>query len=418
MNIALYDPPVQRSVQRCDDVVNTPLASCLLSGYAAASLQLAGFEPIILQTSEIPLLPEGTILVLHLVYQWEYTATLLYRLKTLKQEGKGRHLFVFGFYPSAFYEDLLRHFPWIDGVLVGETEETLVRLAKRVAQEKDWRNTRGVAFRQDGKVLLTPRGELQNLDSLPFPARQGLTRGTAYLLGSRGCYGTCRFCTIHFLSEGRTHWRGRSPENIVEEMTEVRKEWGAKYFYFADPNFFGPGRRGRDRIRTLARMIKEQLPGISFGMECRSDNVEPDLFAELKEAGLREVFLGVESFSERMLRRFRKGLTVAQNIRAVKVLQKLELDLSLGFIMFERGTNLEDIRTNFETLQALRLFSHPSNTAHLLSHRVFLLQGTPFSKDLPSDDYDQEYVFDESSVQALYEGPGRCGFREYRESDV
>lgn len=403
MKIILFDPPVRRSLARYDDVVNTPLSSCLLAGYVAASLETAGFEVDLIDQPELPGLSEGTLLALHLVYQWEYTPSLLKRLEKLKAKNRIAHLFVFGFYPSAFFERLLEEYPFLDGVIVGDPEETFLQLANRLTRHEEWRGTEGVAVREAGRTRRVPRPDRKDLDRLPFPRRTGLSRGTAYILGSRGCYGQCRFCTIHFLSRGKAHWRGRSPENIVDEMVQVREDWDAPYFYFADPNLCGPGRKGRERVARLARLIRTRLPGITFGMECRADNVEESLFGELKEAGLRDVFLGVESFSQRMLDRFRKGLTVAQNIRAVEILQQFGIYLSLGFIMFEKESTLADVRINFDTLRRLDLLTHPSNTAHLLSHRVFLLQGTAFSPRGKVKDYDASYSFDEEEVRIFYD---------------
>ncbi len=403
MKIILFDPPVRRSLARYDDVVNTPLSSCLLAGYAAASLQAAGFEVDLVVRQKLPPLFDRPLIALHLVYQWEYTPSLLKRLGRLKEENRIAHLFVFGFYPSAFFERLLEEYPFLDGVIVGDPEETLLQLVNRLTRHEEWRGTEGVAFREAGQTCLVPRPDEKDLDRLPFPRRTGLSRGTAYLLGSRGCYGQCRFCTIHFLSRGRSHWRGRSPENIVDEMVQVRKDWDARYFYFADPNFCGPGKKGRERVARLAHLIRMRLPGVTFGMECRADNVEEALFAELTAAGLRDVFLGVESFSQRMLDRFRKGLTVEQNIRAVEILQRFGINLSLGFIMFEKESTLDDVRTNFDTLRRLDLLTHPSNTAHLLSHRVFLFQGTAFSPLGKAKDYEAPYVFDEEEVRILYD---------------
>ncbi|NOY54000.1 MAG: B12-binding domain-containing radical SAM protein [Deltaproteobacteria bacterium] len=403
MKFVIYDPPVRRSAARCDDVVNTPLSSCLLAGYAVASLKKAGFEAELIETAGVSPAAGWSVLILHLVYQWEYTEPLLEGLKSLKASGKVSRIFLFGFYPSAFHDRLLDRFSFIDGVVVGDPEETLVRLAARLEENRDWRQTRGVAFQEKGRTCLIPRPEESDLDRLAFPLRTRLACGTAYILGSRGCYGQCRFCTIHFLSHGKACWRGRSPENIVEEMVRVREAFGASYFYFADPNFCGPGNRGRERSAELARLIRYRLPGITFGMECRADNVEESLFTELREAGLHDLFLGVESFSQRMLERFRKGVTAERNIRAVKVLQGLGIHLSIGFIMFEKETKLEDVRVNFETLLRLDLLSHPSSTAHLLSHRVFLLRGTAFSPGACAKEYDAPYHFDEDAVQTLYE---------------
>ncbi len=403
MQIILYDPPVKRSHSRWDDVVNTPLSSCLITGYTAASLLSHGGHHIeIVETGEGGSFPDNSLLALHLVYQWEETERLMHSIKELKKNGAIHSLFVYGLFPTVFYEELLRRYPFIDGVIVGEPETTLTSLSHRIQDRQPWKETRGVAHRKNGQTVFRSRPPLHDLDRLSFPLRQGLAQGTAYLLGSRGCYGRCSFCTINSLYGEDSQWRGRSPENIVQEMVQVRRKFGDPYFYFADANFFGPGKHGKERVSRLSRLIRQELPGIRFGLECRADNVELELFTGLRKAGLKDVFLGVESFSQSALRRFHKGSTPEQNARAVKILQHLNLSLSLGFIMFDMNTTLEEVRTNFDTLRELNLLTFPSSTAHLLSHRVFLLKGSPFFRNDSNKEYEAGYEFTDPRVKELY----------------
>ncbi len=403
MKIILYDPPIKRSHRRWDDVVNTPLSSCLITGYTAASLRSSNPDVEIVETEEGLSEPGDSFLALHLVYQWEETDRLLHSIKELKKNGSTHSLFVYGLFPTVFYEELLRRYPFIDGVIVGEPEITLTSISNRIRDRQPWQGIRGVAHRRNGRTVLRPRAPLHDLDRLSFPLRQGLAQGTAYLLGSRGCYCRCSFCTINSLYGKDSKWRGRSPENIVQEMAEVRQKFGDPYFYFADANFFGPGKQGEERVLRLSRLIRKEFPEIRFGLECRSDNVDLELFTDLREAGLKDVFLGVESFSQSALRRFHKGSAPEQNARAVKILQRLNLSLSLGFIMFDMNTTLEEVRINFDTLKELDLLTFPSNTAHLLSHRVFLLKGSLFFRDDSENRYEGGYEFTDPRVKELYD---------------
>lgn len=403
MKVFLYNPPVQRGRDRRDDVVNTPLPSCLMTGYAASSLMACGQDVRIVESRDSLVKQRNSFVAMHLVYQWEKTDDLLRPLASLKKDGAIRSLYVFGLFPTAAYEEVLRRYPFIDGVIVGEPEISLPALVSKAHGATPRTAVPGVAFRERGQTHFTPRPPVRDLDRLPFPLRTGLIQGTAYVLGSRGCYGRCSFCTIHSLYGHGTGWRGRSPENIIEEMVQIRKEHGDPYFYFADSNFFGPGRRGKERGRKLAGLIRQGLPDVRFGMECRADNVEERLFSELQDAGLKEVFLGVENFTEPGLRRFNKGLTPRENIRAVKTLQQLGLSLSLGFILFDQEATLEEIRTNVETLRELGLLSFPSNTAHLLSHRVFHLRGSSLFRETPRAEFERDYKFTDPEVGRLYD---------------
>ena len=141
--------------------------------------------------------------------------------------------------------------------------------------------------------------------------------------GSRGCYGSCTFCTINPFYGGRSLWRPRSPESVIAEMAAVLEEHpDTSRFYFVDPNFFGPAGRGRVRALTLARMIRERFD-IRFGLEGRVNDIDEELVENLVAAGFDELLIGLESGSDATLRRLNKHTTVEQNRRALRILRSL-----------------------------------------------------------------------------------------------
>jgi hypothetical protein len=123
-------------------------------------------------------------------------------------------------------------------------------------------------------------------------------------------------------------------------------------------------------------MIKNKLD-ITFGLECRANDIEEESLSRLVQAGLREVFLGLESGSQRVLDRFKKKLTAEANEGAVKLLRRYDIEPSLGFIMFHPDAHLSDIRKNFEFLKRTELLRTPAVTAHILHHGQTFFRGTP-----------------------------------------
>ncbi|MBI5125283.1 MAG: radical SAM protein [Planctomycetes bacterium] len=224
-------------------------------------------------------------------------------------------------------------------------------------------------------------------------------------------------------------WRGRSPQNIFEELKDLYEN-GVRYFYFADANFFGPGRAGKERAKELADIILRGGLNIRFGMECRANDLEEDPLSRLVEAGLREVFLGIESACDPTLKRFRKDTSQEVNRRAIGLLRHFGIEPNLGFIMFEPHTSLKDIRTNFEFLKDTGLLRSPAITAHLLSHKQTLFMGTadynvygvqrpcrwdsPLTQSMDSikigysfTGYEAQYDFEDLRVKSFYEAASR-----------
>ena len=128
------------------------------------------------------------------------------------------------------------------------------------------------------------------------------------------------------------------------------------------------------------------------------------------QAGLRQVFLGIESASKASLERMKKGVRLDMQAAAVKMLQAHGVEINLGFIMFEPDTALEDVRLNFQFLKDNGLLDSLSRTANVLYHREIALQGTERFKLLQAENrlqkidplgYEGSYCFLQEPVQFL-----------------
>lgn len=148
-----------------------------------------------------------------------------------------------------------------------------------------------------------------------------------------------------------------------------------KYIYFVDANFFGPGEGGQGRAERIAETLREEA-GLAFGLECRVNDVHEQSFSRLVGAGLRDVFLGIESGSQCCLDRMNKMTTVKQNAQALSLLRDYGIEPHVGFIMFEADSTLEDLRSNITFLKSHNLLGRLTTTVDLLYHPEIVLMGT------------------------------------------
>jgi radical SAM superfamily enzyme YgiQ (UPF0313 family) len=149
-------------------------------------------------------------------------------------------------------------------------------------------------------------GFVKDLNSLPYPnwdqfdlrryRYQIITsRGiTLPMLGSRGCPYTCNYCPYLVNSK----YRVRTAENIVNEIEFLVEKYGLRGVSFRDPNLT----YGKERAREFAERILSRGIKLRWGMEARTDRLDPELIVLLHRAGLRSVEVGVESADEPMLR--------------------------------------------------------------------------------------------------------------------
>ncbi|MHB8073051.1 B12-binding domain-containing radical SAM protein [Desulfosporosinus fructosivorans] len=401
MKILLLEHPRMVCPERCNDIANTPLSSCLHSGYIAGMLIREGHEVEIIEGflegldyQEIErrvqeMQPD--ILGVHMVYHWQTDTALYDFLHKVKVEKYSSYITAYGYYPTTDFEEILKQCPAIDSVILGEPELTFAKVAealtrdftKKYIYQESLKDLSGLAQRDEsGRIVFQRRELVRDLNDLPFPVRtEALFRlPEVNLQGSRGCYGGCTFCYINpFYGQG-SQWRGRTPENIIEEIDDLIRKHNIKDFYFTDPNFFGPGERGQQRALRLATLLKAK--NIRFGIEARVNDIHDETVSALVEAGLRHILIGLESGSDRSLKRINKMTTVAQNERAIRILRKHGIEPNIGFIMFEPDSSLEDIRVNFEFLKRNDLMRNLAITANMLYHHLIVLKGTKAHRDL------------------------------------
>jgi anaerobic magnesium-protoporphyrin IX monomethyl ester cyclase len=216
-----------------------------------------------------------------------------------------------------------------DAVALGEGEAALAELVALWDRGKDSADTvAGLVLPGPGRLAATrPRGPIRDLDSLPPPAWD-LLDVDAYrsawrgahgefswnMATSRGCPYTCNWCAKP--SFGR-RYTVRSPADVVRELVLLKAEVAPDHVWFAD-DIFG---LDVDWTSALAREVEAAGCRTPFTMQSRVNLMTERMVEALVVAGAREVWLGVESGSQKVLDAMDKGSTVAAARAATRVLK-------------------------------------------------------------------------------------------------
>ena len=212
----------------------------------------------------------------------------------------------------TFWDDYaLEECPELDVVVRKEGENTMLELVQRIEAGKSFTDVVGTTCRKDGKIVKNPdRPYIEDLDSLPFPARHlwpmerfREIEDILYLATSRGCVYWCEFCTTVRM-HGRKY-RMRSPKNVVDEIELLHKIYGISKFTFCDDAFTVD----QPRIVALCDEILKRGLKIQWNAGTRVDMLTKDLLAKMKEAGCITVWFGVESGTQQVLDAMKKGIT-------------------------------------------------------------------------------------------------------------
>lgn len=231
----------------------------------------------------------------------------------------------------------LEECPDLDIVIRKEGENTIVELAQKIKEGKSYDNVLGITYRKDGKIVRTSdRPYIEDLDSLPFPARHlwpmekfNEYEDVMYLAMSRGCVYWCEFCcTVRM--HGR-QYRMRSAKNVVDELEVLYKNYGKTKFTFCDDAFTVD----KEKVKDICNEIHKRNLKIEWNCGTRVDMLTKDLLVIMKEAGCVSVWFGVESGTQQMLDAMKKGITPELTIEVLGWVREVGLkpvpNVILGF---------------------------------------------------------------------------------------
>jgi radical SAM superfamily enzyme YgiQ (UPF0313 family) len=279
----------------------------------------------------------------------------------LRENGVSAHFTMGGHFPSMEHLKTLELIPELDSVVRFEGEETMLELCEKLEHADSWPEIKGLAYRNGDKIRVNPvRPLLENLDCLPFPLRdkqvathRGL--GVCSILGSRGCYHDCGFCSIHqfYKVPPGPLRRTRSPANIIKEMERLFHERNMRIFIFQDDEWFMKGHSHVGWIEDFVSALKRSpiCDRILWRISCRVDDVRADLIKKMQDVGLMCVYLGIESGNDQGLRTFNKHFTVADVYKALDVLREIDMPFEFGFMIFDPESAFESVLENIAFLE-------------------------------------------------------------------
>lgn len=211
------------------------------------------------------------------------------------------------------------------------------------------REVKGVGFRDTNmQVQINPdRPFIENLDSLPIPLHDKLPWRKykvpivggpyTFVLTSRGCPAGCRYCIKHVTYQASV--RHRSPDHVLKELYML-KEMGMHHIHFEADLFTVK----KEFVYDLCNAIIKDGIKIRWSCNSRVDFVDAEELALMKQAGCFMIAWGLESGSEAVLKRARKGTTVTRIQETIAASNKVGIKNWGYFIIGLPGETVETIQ--------------------------------------------------------------------------
>jgi len=296
-----------------------------------------------------------------------------------------------------------------DIIMFGEGEMTVVELVEKLLKNEPYDKVAGIGYKNaNGEVVRNAfRQPVTNIDELAFPARDTLDYcidsnkpGLIGMLASRGCAFNCSFCNAneYFNLGHKPRLRRRSPENVVDELENIYTNYYDKglyeLIYFYDATFVYPNEESRVWVKEFCEEIIKRDIHVSFEVNCRADSFkgsDDPLIPLLKKAGLKSVFVGLESGAEDVLEKYNKKTTTNQNVAVMNILKEHGIQSTTnGFIMFNPYINPQGLKESADLLLEVG-----QCTFWNLSQKVQLFPGIQMIEDLRNEGLlDENYKHD------------------------
>ncbi|MCD5409700.1 MAG: B12-binding domain-containing radical SAM protein [Methanocellales archaeon] len=254
-------------------------------------------------------------------------------------------------------EELLLKNQSLDVIVCGEGEVTVSELIKAWESNRDIKTIKGIVFRKNGHIVRTPpRPLIQDLDSLPFPARHllpmekyhffgGLKLGT--IVSSRGCPYGCRYCSVPVMYGKK--WRPHSPESVVDEMEHLDANYDLDFILFVDDNFD----LDKERTERICDEIVERGLDVVWGIQSATVHPEEEHLAKMRDAGCRVISYTIEAASNRAIDTMERETNKEEMKKIIDSTTKMGMMVVAHVVLGLPGEDREDVAETIKLMKEL-----------------------------------------------------------------
>jgi len=247
-----------------------------------------------------------------------------------------------GVHASAIPEYILSKYPdCIDCIVCGEGEITMLEVVNAYQAGSSLDFIKGVAFSKNTKFVQNdPRPYIEDLDAIPFPARDLIPQklfipnlhnarynNCASILTSRGCPFNCSFCASRLVS-GRKY-RMHSAEYVLSEMELLAREYNAKQLIITDDTFTV----NRERLEKICQGMIDKKLNLKWFCFSQVTTVNREILRLMKRAGCYNIGFGIESGDEEILKRICKPIKPQRALEAVHEANRAGLKTQAFYVL-------------------------------------------------------------------------------------
>ncbi len=263
-------------------------------------------------------------------------------------------------------EETLKQIPYVDYICCGEGEKIIYPFFKSLLQKKPDISVDGLVYRTDLEIIKNPRPiMIDDLDTLPF-IDYSIVDSTTLIEDKifpievgRGCPFNCVFCSTK--SFWGRKYRLKTSQRIFEEIKAVNRELGITKFNFLHDMFTFK----RKNIIEICTLLKTLDFPIKWACSARLDCLDKELIDIMFEAGLAQIYFGIETGSPRMQKLINKRLNIENAEEILRYINDKGILITTSFIYGFPEETKEDISQTMSMISRLMLMEKMNVQTHL-----------------------------------------------------
>jgi radical SAM superfamily enzyme YgiQ (UPF0313 family) len=287
---------------------------------------------------------------------------------------------VWGGYFPTLYPDSAINAPYVDYVVRGQGEDTLLELVEHLPEAGPPRDAHrasaatsarhlaavvdihGITWKREGRIVhnpdrpfkfpIMPYERLQNFDIYLRPSFMG--NRTAVHQAAIGCRYHCTFCGVVSMFNGKTHLQG--VERLAEVLKILRDRYGADTVQFYDHNFFD---REATSVPILEVLAQSDVPWWCYARADTLASFADSTWKLIERSKLRMAYIGAEAASDVVLKGMRKGTQTDHTLEAARLCRGHGVIPEFSFVLGGPEDPEGEIERTFEFIKKLKRI-HPS----------------------------------------------------------
>jgi anaerobic magnesium-protoporphyrin IX monomethyl ester cyclase len=286
---------------------------------------------------------------------------------------------VWGGYFPTLYPDAAINAPYVDYLVRGQGEQTLVDLLACLADAgppadgssgRDLsaiRQIAGLTWKQDHQTFHNPDRAPIPPEALPpipyeriadineYMRPSFLSARTTVHQAALGCRFKCEFCGVVSMWNGKTLLE--APDRLLHALGIQRARWGADGVQFFDHNFFD---REETSVPTLDVLGQLQMPWWCYARTDALAGFGAATWEKIRKSRLRMAYLGAEAASDEALKRMRKGSRVEHTIEVARRCREYGVIPEFSFVLGGPEDPEGEIEETFEFVRRLKTLNPES----------------------------------------------------------